>query len=331
MKNVVSKYIGKTFLAIVLAATAPALASAQSVIDLKLGHGLAVNTPTDLGAKRFAELVNERSGGKIKISVFPAAGLGNEQQLIEGLQLGAVDIAASVGAGFGTVLPEANVLGFLYLFRDKDHMQATMRGDVGKKFAAALFDKTTIRTIDASWYYGTRHLTANRPVATPDDLVGMKVRVLPVPIYEAGWRALGAGPTPVAFGELFTAIETNTVDAQENPLPIIKSVGIPLLHKNLTLTGHIVANMVIAMSDDAYSKLSPEQAELLKQAAAEAGEYQDKMIVDSETALISEFKDGGVAIINPDKKLFMDKVSTLAETFQNGSLAELYKEIQAVK
>ncbi|MGV6874223.1 TRAP transporter substrate-binding protein [Pseudochelatococcus sp. B33] len=326
-----TKHIGGAILAMVLAAALPDLAAAQSKIELKLGHGLAVNTPTDLGAKRFAELVNERSGGTISITVFPGAGLGNEQQLIEGLQLGAVDLAATVGAGFGTVLPDANVLGFLYLFRDKDHMQATMRGDIGDKLAATLHEKTGIRTIDASWYYGTRHLTANRPVSTPADLAGLKVRVLPVPIYEAGWRALGAGPTPVAFGELFTAIETNTVDAQENPLTIIKSVGIPLVHKNLTLTGHIVANIVIAMSDDAYSRLGAEQVEILKRAAAEAGEYQDKLTTDAEAALIAEFEKDGVAIIDPDKELFADKVATLPDKFQNGSLAELYREIQAVQ
>lgn len=331
MRIQLSKYIGAAVMSIILAVSTPGLSRAQSTLDLRLGHGLAVNTPTDMGAKRFAELVNERSGGAIKISVFPGGGLGNEQQLIEGLQIGAVDIAATVGAGFGTVLPEANVLGFLYVFRDKDHMQATLRGEVGDKLAAALHDKAGIHTIDASWYYGTRHLTANKPVSTPDDLVGMKVRVLPVPIYEAGWRALGAGPTPVAFGELFTAIETNTVDAQENPLPIIKSVGIPLVHKNLTLTGHIVANIVIAMSDDAYSRLTPEQVELLKQAAAEAGAYQDQIIVDAETALLTEFQNDGVAVVDPDRKLFIDKVSTLPETFNNGSLADLYREIQAVQ
>ncbi|MFA7437499.1 TRAP transporter substrate-binding protein [Castellaniella sp.] len=304
---------------------------AQKAIEFQLGHGLAVNTPADLGAKRFAELVNERSGGDIKITVFPGGALGNEQQLIEGLQIGALDMAVTVGAGFGTVLPEANALGFLYLFRDPDHMQRVMRGDIGAELAKKLYDQTSIRLIDGSWYYGTRHLTANRPVVHPDDLKGMRVRVLPVPIYEAGWRALGASPTPIAFGELFTAIETNTVDAQENPLSIIKSVGIPLVHKNLTLTGHIVANITVAMSDDAYKKLSDDQIELIRTAARDAGAYQDEIVRNADGALIDEFKAAGMKIVDPDQNEFRAKVADLPSKFEGGKLADLFDRIQAVE
>ncbi|WP_108663084.1 TRAP transporter substrate-binding protein [Acuticoccus kandeliae] len=305
-------------------------ASAQG-LTFQLGHGLAINTPNHQGALRFAELVNERSGGEITIEVIGGAGLGNEQQLIEGLQLGAVDMAMTVGAGFGTVAPDLNVLGMLYAFRDQAHMKSVMRGEIGERLAESLYDETSIRTVDGSWYFGTRHLTSNRPVETPADLEGMKVRVLPVPIYEAGWRALGAVPTPIAFGDLFTALETNVVDAQENPLPVIQSVGIPLVHKNLTLTGHIVATFAIAMSEDAHSRLSPEQLALITEAAHDAGDYQDQLILDAEASLVDKFRADGMNVIEPDLATFQEKVSTLPDTFEGGRLADLYNAIHSAE
>ncbi|WP_255448369.1 TRAP transporter substrate-binding protein [Telmatospirillum sp. J64-1] len=305
-------------------------ASAQE-IELRFGHNIAVGTPTDLGAKRFAELVEERSGGTIRVLTYPGGQLGNEQQMIEGLQIGTLDMAAIAGATYGNVIPEANILGLLYAFRDTEHMQKSMRGEPGRMIADALRERLNIHMIEGAWYYGTRHLTSNRPVETPDDMAGMKLRIVPVPIFEAGWRAVGATPTPVDFKELFTALQTNTVDAQENPLPIIDSVGVPLVNKYLTLTGHVVANEILAMSDDTYNRLTPEQREILVQAARDAGEYRDQLTIESEEALLKKFEDSGMTIITPDKEAFRAKVADVPNTFQRGQLADIYAKIQAVE
>lgn len=305
-------------------------ATAQQ-IELRLGHNVAVGTPTDQGAQRFAQLVEERSNGTIKVRTYAGGQLGNEQQMIEGLQIGTIDMAAIVGATFGNVVPEANILGLLYAFRDVEHMQKAMRGEPGKMIADALRTKLNIHQIEGSWYYGTRQLTSNRPVEKPEDMQGMKIRIVPVPIFEAGWRAIGATPTPVDFKELFTALQTNAVDAQENPLPIIESVGVPLVHKNLTLTGHVVANEILAMSDDTYNRLTPQQRELIVQAAADAGEYRNKLTLDSEAALLEKFKAGGMTIISPDKNAFQAKVSGVAKTFRDGVLADIHAKIQAIQ
>lgn len=312
-----------------------ALATSESAtaqqIELRLGHNVAVGTPTDQGVKRFAQLVEERSNGTIKVRTYAGGQLGNEQQMIEGLQIGTIDMAAIVGATFGNVVPEANVLGLLYAFRDVEHMQKAMRGEPGKMIADALRTKLNIHLIDGSWYYGTRQLTSNRPVERPEDMQGMKIRIVPVPIFEAGWRAIGATPTPVDFKELFTALQTNTVDAQENPLPIIESVGVPLVHKNLTLTGHVVANETLAMSDDTYNRLTPEQRGLIVQAARDAGEYRNKLTLDSEAALLEKFKANGMTIISSDKDAFRTKVSGVAKSFRDGVLANIYTKIQAIQ
>jgi tripartite ATP-independent transporter DctP family solute receptor len=306
-------------------------AHAQAKIEFRLGHGNPVDTPVDKGVKRLAELVSERSGGTITIRTY-ALSLGNENQLIEGLQTGSVDMAANVAPSFGTVLPISNVLGVLYLFRDIDHMQKVMRGDVGARISNALLEKSKIHVIDQSWYFGTRQLTSNRPVTKPEDLQGMKIRVLPVPIYQAAWRMMGATPTPIPFPDLFSAIQNNLVDAQENPLPNIKGAGFQLLHKHLTLTSHIISSWVVSLSDNAYKRLSPDQYKLIAQAVKDAGAYQDKLTIESEESILKEWQEGKVVTVHTvDRAAFKAKVAKLPAEFQGGILSEMYGLIQDVK
>ncbi|MDB5954083.1 TRAP transporter substrate-binding protein [Ramlibacter sp.] len=330
--NPVARFVATTLASMAVGAALLAApgASAQT-LTLRIGQNTAVGTPLDLSVKRFARLVEERSGGKIVVRDYPAGQIGNEQQMIEGLQIGTLDMAAIIGATYGNVLPEANVLGISYVFRDPAHMRKVMDGPVGDQLAADLLKKTGIHIMSSSWYFGTRQLTSNRPVKTPADMVGMKIRVVPVPIFEASWRAVGATPTPVDFKDLFTALQTNAVDAQENPLANIKGAGIQLVNKNLSLTDHLVANVIVAMSDDTYRRLKPDQAALIKAAVRDAGTTMYDLTVKSEQDLLAEFKAAGVTIIQPDKAAFREKVKDVPRTFQKGSLLEIYQRIQAVR
>jgi TRAP-type transport system periplasmic protein len=321
----------KLVVAVVLALAAASAAWAQQPLTLRIGHNTPVGTSTDIAVKHFGKLVAERSGGKIVIRDYPAGQIGNEQQMIEGLQTGSIDMAGIIGATFGNVVPEYSVLGVLYVFRDADHMRKVMRGPVGAEMAAALEKKSGIKVIDGAWYYGTRQLTSNRPVRTPADMAGMKIRVVPVPIFQASWAAVGATPTPVDFKELFTALQTNAVDAQENPLGTTKGGGIHLVNKFLSLTDHTVANVVIAMSGDTYKRLKPDQRELITKAIHDAAVVNDEATVKSEQDILVEFKAAGVTVIEPDKEAFRQKVKDVPATFQNGVLLDIYKKIQAVK
>lgn len=318
-------------LAVTLVLGASSAAWAQQPITLRIGHNTPVGTPTDVATKRLAQTVAERSGGKIVIRDYPAGQIGNEQQMIEGLQAGTIDMAGIIGATFGNVVPEYSVLGVLYVFRDLDHMRNTMNGPVGAEMAAALQKKSGIRVINGAWYYGTRQLTSNKAVKTPADLVGLKVRVVPVPIFQASWRAVGATPTPVDFKELFTALQTKAVDAQENPLATTKGGGIHLVNKHLSLTDHTIANVVIAMSDDTFKRLKPDQVELITTAVRDTAAFNDAAALKSEQDILAEFKAAGVTVSEPDKAAFREKVKDVPATFQNGVLLDLYRKIQAVK
>jgi tripartite ATP-independent transporter DctP family solute receptor len=316
---------------VVVTVAAATAAHAQAKVELRMGHGTSVDTPVDKGMKRLAELVNERSGGTIVVRTY-AMSLGNENQLIEGLQTGAVDMAANVAPSFGTVLPLSNVLGILYLYRDIDHMQKVMRGPVGARLSTALRDQFKIHVLDQSWYFGTRQLTSNRPVTKPEDLQGLKIRVLPVPIYMSGWRALGAIPTPIPFPDLFSALQNNIVDAQENPLPNIKGAGLQLLQKHLSLTSHVISSWVVSMSDNARRRLTPEQFKIIEDAVKDAGTYQDKLALDSEDAILKEWQQGGIITVHAvDKEAFNRKIGNLPAEFQGGALKEMYDLIQAVR
>jgi tripartite ATP-independent transporter DctP family solute receptor len=303
---------------------------AQQPITLRIGHNTPVGTPTDLAMKQLAKTVAERSGGKIIIKDYPAGQIGNEQQMIEGLQTGTIDMAGIIGATFGNVVPDYSVLGVLYVFRDIDHMKKAMNGQPGADMAAALEKKSGIHVLDNSWYYGTRQLTSNKPVKTPADMAGMKIRVVPVPIFQASWRAVGATPTPVDFKELFTALQTGAVDAQENPLATTKGGGIQLVNKNLSMTDHTIANVVVAMSDDTWKRLTPDQRALITKAVKDTAPFNDAAAVKSEQDILAEFKGAGVNVVIPDKAAFREKVKDVPATFQNGVLLDLYKKIQAV-
>lgn len=331
MNSIGSATRALTTVVAVLAIGVASVAWAQQPLVLRIGHNTPVGSPQDLGVKRFGQLVAERSGGKVVVRDYPGGQIGNEQQMIEGLQTGSIDMAGIIGASFGNVVPEYNVLGVLYVFRDADHMRKAMSGPVGAEMAAALLKKSGIQVIDNAWYYGTRQLTSNRPVKTPADMVGMKLRVVPVPIFQASWRAVGATPTPVDFKELFTALQTRAVDAQENPLATTKGGGIHLVNRFLSLTDHTVANVVIAMSGDTYRRLKPDQLELIKKAVHDTAAYHDAAVVKSEQDILAEFKAAGITVIEPDKAAFREKAKDVPATFQNGILLDLYKKIQDVK
>lgn len=304
--------------------------TAADKVVLKLGHALPVNHTVDLAAKRFAEIVEEKSQGNIEIQVFPAAQLGNEKDMLEQISLGSQDMGVIVAGAYGAILPELQIGSLVYVFRDIAHAEKVMRGEIGKEMTDKLLNDRSVRVIDPYWYYGTRHLTANKQVKNPDDLKGMKIRVPEVAIQKDGLTAMGAAATPVDFNELYTALSTGVVDGQENPVTTTNASAFYEVQDYLMLTGHIISNFMVSISDSVYEKLSTEQQQILIESAEEAGKYNNQITVEAEEKEIEELVQKGMTVIEPENEKFMPAGEIVAEKYED-IWGDLYYRIQDVK
>ena len=225
---------------------------------------------------KFAELAEKYSNGSLKVNVVVGGVLGGERDVAEGIQVGTVN-----GAILGGILqnfdPAMSILEFPFLFKNDAHVRAVMEGPVGDKIRARLIAKTNIRIL----YYvmrTPRELTTKKPVKSLADVKGMKIRVPEMQAHLETWRALGATPTPLAFTEVYTALQLGTVDGQENPLGVIYANKFYEVTEYLALTDHLVGFMMIVMNNDTYKKLDPAQQKALDQAAIEASRFNDQLL-----------------------------------------------------
>src|SRR5690606_7951511 len=221
------------------------------------------------GADAFAASIEGASNGEYKIEHFPNSALGGEREVIEGLQLGTIDLAiVSTGATLNFV-PQTGVFDIPFLFRDLAHARKVLDGDIGQKMLEE-FPKRGI--VALAWgEQGFRHLTNNvRPVKTPEDAKGLKVRTTENPIHIAAFREIGILATPMAWPEVATALQQGTIDGQENPLSVIVSAKLPQLQKYLTLTAHVYGPALVLMSPNVYNGLSDADKEKFKKAGHES-------------------------------------------------------------
>ena len=222
-----------------LAMGAAGLASAQT--KLKWAHVYETSEPFHKYSVWAAEEIKKRTNGRYDIQVFPASSLGKEADINQGLTLGTVDMVLTGASFAGRSYPPLAVSYFPFIFRDAEHQLAYAKSDVFKELAKGYDDKTG-NHITALNYYGARHVTSSaaKPVSKPEDMKGLKIRVPDAPAYLAFPKSLGANATPIAFAEVYLALQNNTVDAQENPLPTIEAKKFYEVQKNISLTGHIV-------------------------------------------------------------------------------------------
>jgi tripartite ATP-independent transporter DctP family solute receptor len=290
-------------LAVGVALHAPAL-QAQEV--LQFAHVYEANEPYHTWAEWAAEQIEERTDGRYTIEVFPASQLGSEAEINEGLALGTVDIIYS-GAlfssrSFGPIaISEAP-----YMLDDFEHWQAYIDSDLFQDHIAGYRDATGHEVL-AGTYYGERHVTANRRVEQPEDMEGLRIRVPDAPLYTLFPRVTGAAPTPIAFAEVYLALQQGVVDAQENPLPTIHAKSFYEVQDYINLTGHITNTLLTVVSGPVWNGLSEEDreifAEVLKEAAANCTEEVHRL----EAELRQTFEEmDGTEVVEVDRQPFMD-------------------------
>jgi tripartite ATP-independent transporter DctP family solute receptor len=323
----------KTLAACALAAGAlGALGTAQAQTKLKWAHVYETSEPFHKYSVWAGEEIKKRTNGKYEIQVFPASSLGKEADINQGLTLGTVDIILSGASFAGRSYQPLAVSYFPFIFRDAEHQLKYAKSDVFKELAKGYDDKTG-NHITALNYYGARHVTSSaaRPVAKPEDMKGLKIRVPDAPAYLAFPKALGANPTPIAFAEVYLALQNGTVDAQENPLPTIEAKKFYEVQKNISLTGHIVDSLLTIVSGQLWGKLSADEKKIFSDVMQEAAEKTGREIIASEIRLAEEFKKKGNNVIAVDKNAFREAVLKSTKPTDHGYRQQDYDRIIAIK
>jgi tripartite ATP-independent periplasmic transporter solute receptor, DctP family len=291
-------------------------ATPGKTVNLKLGHGHPTTSEFHLGAQKFAELVEKKTNGAVKISIYHSGQLGDEQELSEGIRMGTIDLALLGSSSVSKFEPSFMMFDLPFIFRDSAHADKVLDGEIGTIFANK-FEQKGLKVL-SYWESGFRHYLNNkRPLKTPKDLEGLKIRVPQSPIQVATAQALGASPVPLNFNELYMACQQGTVDGQEGPIFAIKSAKFYEVQKYMVLDGHIYTVMVLGMNPKRFASLSPENQKAVLEAAQEAGLYERKLIRDHEQEQIAFLEKEGRMIIekNPDKSEWLKATKPVYDEF----------------
>ena len=271
-------------------------ATAGAQTTLKLAHTQSSTDSHHLAAMHFADEVKKRTNGAILISIHPSGELGNDPATLEGVRLGTIDIGLTGNPFFTRSDKKLNALALPFLFADYAHAYRVVDGPIGAQLLTGL-EQNRMKGL-AFWEIGFRHVTnSKRPIVTPKDLQGLKIRTTPNPAHIEAFKLLGANPTPMAFTELYLALETGTVDGQENPVGIIYSQRFNEVQKHLSLTGHAYTVSILAMNLERFQKLTPAQQTALVESARSAATFQRKYNRDVEGKALAEWKAKGMAVI----------------------------------
>jgi tripartite ATP-independent transporter DctP family solute receptor len=302
----------------------------SAAIDLKLGHAINEQDVFHAAALKFKESVESETGGEITVSIFPNATLGDERNLLESLKMGTVDMGIVTGGPVINFLPSFGVLDLPFLFSTPEHAYKVLDGPVGQGFIKEM-EGLGWKAL-AYGERGFRNLTNNkRPVEKPEDIAGLKIRVMQNPIYIDSFTALGANAVPMAWTEALTALQQGTIDGQENPLNVIAAYNINESNKYLALTRHAYAPNIIIMSLRTWKKLTPEQQDIVQKSALAAAQYNRDVDNKSEAEWLQKLKDSGMQVTTPDPALFREAVSSVYQKYEAQFGKELIQSILDTK
>jgi tripartite ATP-independent transporter DctP family solute receptor len=309
-----------------VAAGGPALAQQK----LKWAHVYETSEPYHTESVWAAQEIKKRTNGKFDIEVFPASSLGKETDINQGLALGTVDMIISGPSFAARSYPRLGIAYYPFIFRDADHLLAYSKSPVFAEMVEEFRKKTGIQ-MTAYTYYGARHVTAQKPFTNCAGMKGLKIRVPDVPSYMATPKACGANPTPIAFAEVYLALQTGTVDAQENPLTTIEAKKFYEVQKAIMLTGHIVDGLTTQIAPHVWNKLTPDEQKIFTEVTREAAARATAQIKKREAELADEFKKKGLQVVTVDRKSFSDAVLKASTPESMGFTRSDYDKIVAIK
>lgn len=267
-------------------------------VTLKLGHLANEQNAWHLAAVRFGEELAARTDGRIAVEVFPNESLGREIDLINGMQLGTVDMTIT-GESLQNWAPMAALLAVPYAYSSIEHMDEVASGDIGDQIIDQIIEQAQIRPI-AYFARGPRNLTSNRAITSPSELDGLRMRVPNVPLFVDVWNALGASPTPMAFSEVFTSLQNGTIGAQENPLALIRSANFNEVQSHVNLTQHVRSWIYLTIAESTWQNLSAEDQGHVMAAAAEAQAYERGLLEASLAEDRAYLEERGMTFVEVD-------------------------------
>lgn len=308
--------------------------STDKKITIKFGHGAAEKNARHQAALKFKELVEQKSNGQIEVQVFPSEQLGSEAAMLQSVQSNNLQITAGATGIYAKNHKPIGIVELPYVFDNFEQAWKVLDGPLGKELSDPLVDKG-IRIL-AYWENGFRQVTNNvKPVEKPSDLEGMKIRTPEIPLSLSLFKALGANPTPMAFGELFNALEQRIVDGQENPLTNIYNSKLYEVQKYVSLTGHQYMPLPLSISEKFWKTLTPEQQKIIEESAKEAGQMHRNLVKEDDQKLKAELEKNGMKVNEVDKQLFKEAVKPVYKEFEEvygkELMDQLFKAINEAK
>lgn len=326
------KLLASTVAASLFTALTMVSTAASAATTLRFGH--ANNTgeiATDL-FQEFADKVTQRTKGEVTIKVFPAEQLGKEGDLIQQVKSGALDISAPSMPSLSGLVPGLEIASAPFLWTDWAQAEKVITGPAFQPQFDELRDKHNVLMLSKIWYWGWRNLTTStRAVHKPEDLVGLKIRVPESPVWVEMIRAMGGAPTPIPFGEVYTALQQKTVDGQENPIPTIFSRKFYEVQAHMSMTRHMLQNNTMIINKRSFDKLSPDMQKIVLEEAAVASTKNSKLQQERETSMLETIrKSGKTAIVDqPDRAAFAEKMAPAFQKLEARWGAENLQRVKA--
>jgi tripartite ATP-independent transporter DctP family solute receptor len=295
---------------------------------LKLAHVYEASHPMEVCG--VTALQRELEGSGLSIESFPSGQLGSEAESLEQVALGGLDLAIAGPSFLGVWHDEAAVLDGAYLFDSVDHFAKTIAGPTMAKIYDEMSEETGIKVL-SGWYYGTRQVTSNKEINSPDDLQGVKIRTPDAPLYLSNTKVMGGTATPMALGEVYLALQQGVIDAQENPIPTIATAKFNEVQDYINITGHMIQGVNIVTNTALFDDLSSEQQTALTDAMDVAADEVRTCVETAEKEILAEWKADGSIIVNEnvDRAAFAKRAREMLP--DEVTWGDLYKEIQSDK
>lgn len=303
---------------------------APAQTKLKLAHVYETSEPFHKWALWAADEIKKQTNGKYEIQVYPASSLGKESDINQGMTLGTVDMVISGLSFAARDYPRIGVGYYPFIFRDGDHLLKYARSDVFKEITDGYRAKSGIQ-VTAVTYYGARQTSTNKAFTDCAGMKGLKIRVPDAPAYTATPKACGANPTPIAFAEVYLALQNGTVDAQENPLTTIEAKKFYEVQKNIIMTGHIVDAVATEVAPHVWNKLTDGEKKIFVEVTQSAAQRASDEIKKRESELVDEFKKKGLTVTSVDRKSFEDAVLKAFTPESLGYTRSDYERIRAIQ